>query len=143
MAGTDLDLDSLVDLLRPDLRRVLWTHRVPAGDAMGVMQGALGRAIELWDLVGDKIELLLAAVDEECLRYWEARGLRSPALRRPSPAAPAREVLELGTASVDLDLLRALLPVSRHRAVLGPDSVVARLRLAAADTAIAPVDGPP
>jgi hypothetical protein len=142
----ELELDTLVGILRPDLRRVLWSHRIPAGSAVEVMRGALARAIELWDVVGDKVELLLAAAGEECLRYWQARGLDSPALCRPARLGPAgREVVQVGEATVDSDLLRSQArrscpegnsPVTRPRPLIRTALLLSAALTAAAVTAV-------
>jgi hypothetical protein len=90
---------------------------------------ALVGLIAHWREIGDKAQWLLEAVAFECLAYWQERGLRSPALRRPTPPPRLDHLEDVdGRVLVDLDLLRAMLPVSRRRVVFARRGAVAQLR---------------
>jgi hypothetical protein len=61
-------------------RRCRHCRRAASGTVGGQ---ALVGLIAHWRKIGDKAQWLLEAVAFECLAYWQERGLRSPALRRP------------------------------------------------------------
>jgi len=127
--GADPEMVETVALIRPELRRLLWSYRIPADAAADVMRRALVGAVVHWRDIRDKGQWLLETVQFECRVYWQERGQPPPAPRRYAPPA-ARDVLEdprLGV-SVDLDLLRAMLPAHRRRVVFSHGGAVARLR---------------
>jgi hypothetical protein len=71
-----------------------------------------------------------AAVEFECLAYWQERGQPSPGRHKHELPRAGREVLVDGDGrSLDLDLLRAMLPARRQRVLFGPGGPAARLRL--------------
>jgi DNA-directed RNA polymerase specialized sigma24 family protein len=125
----DAAIAALVESIRPELRRILFSHLIPPQAATEVMQFALVGVVAHWREIGDKARWLLQAVELECLAYWQERGLRSPALRPPAPP-PGLDHLEDsdGRVLVDLDLLRAMLPLSRRRVVFARGGAVAQLR---------------
>jgi DNA-directed RNA polymerase specialized sigma24 family protein len=125
----DAAIAELVESIRPELRRVLFIHRIPPKAATELVQFALVGVMAHWREIGDKAQWLLEALEFECLAYWQERGLRSPALRQPA-APPGLDHLEDGGGRVlvDLDLLRAMLPLSRRRVVFARGGAVAQLR---------------
>ncbi|HEY6323500.1 MAG TPA: hypothetical protein VJA16_18315 [Thermoanaerobaculia bacterium] len=125
----DAELAEVVESVRPELRRILFAHRIPPEAATDVMRFALLGGVAHWREIGDKARWLLEAVELECLTYWSERGLRSPAIRRPAPP-PGLDHLEdsAGRVLVDLDLLRAMLPLRRRRVVFARGGAVAQLR---------------
>lgn len=129
MAGDEAALAALVESIRPELRRILFTHRIPPSAATDVMRFALLGVVAHWREIDDKAQWLLEAAEFECLAYWQERGLRSPALCQPAPP-PGLDHLEDadGRVLVDLDLLRAMLPLSRRRRVFARGGAVAQLR---------------
>jgi hypothetical protein len=128
-SGTDAAIAALVESIRPELRRILFTHRIPLKAATEVMELALLVVVAHWREIGDQAQWLLEALEFECLAYWQERGRRSPALRQPAPP-PGPDRLEDadGRVLVDLDLLRAMLPASRRRVVFARGGAVAQLR---------------
>jgi DNA-directed RNA polymerase specialized sigma24 family protein len=128
-SGAEEAIAELVESVRPDLRRILFSHRIPPKAATEVMQFALVGVVAHWREIGDKAQWLLEAVEFECLAYWQERGLRSPALRQPARPAGLDQLEDVdGRVLVDLDLLRAMLPVSRRRVVFARGGAVAQLR---------------
>jgi DNA-directed RNA polymerase specialized sigma24 family protein len=128
-SGSEAALAELVESVRPALRRILFSHRIPPQAATEVMQFALVGLVAHWREIADKAHWLLEAVDFECLAYWRERGLRSPALRQPAPPPRLDHLEDVdGRVLVDLDLLRAMLPMSRRRVVFAPAGAVAQLR---------------
>ncbi len=127
--GADPELIQTAELIRPELRRLLWLYRIPAEAAPDVMRRALVAAVIHWREIRNKGKWLLDSVQFECLTYWQERG-QPPPVRRKRPPPPAREVLEDPDTgvSVDLDLLRAMLPAQRRRVVFSRGGAVARLR---------------
>jgi hypothetical protein len=119
----------LVESVRPELRRILFTHRVPLEAATELVLHALQGIVTHWREIGDKAQRLLDTLEFECLAYWQERGLRSPARRTPAPP-PGLDHLEDadGRVLVDLDLLRTMLPLSRRRIVFARGGAIARLR---------------
>jgi DNA-directed RNA polymerase specialized sigma24 family protein len=119
----------LVESVRQDLRRILFSHRIPPQAATEVMQLALVGVVAHWREIGDRARWLLQAVEFECLAYWQQRGLRSPALRPPAPPPRLDHLEDVdGRVLVDLDLLRAMLPLRRRRIVFARGGAVAQLR---------------
>jgi DNA-directed RNA polymerase specialized sigma24 family protein len=127
--GSDADIAAVVASIRPELRRLLFTHRIPPAAATDLLQVALWSAVAHWREIGDPARWLLDAIEFECLTYWLERGLRSPALRKPAPPPGLDHLQDSdGRVLVDLDLLRAMLPASRRRAIFARGGAVDQLR---------------
>jgi DNA-directed RNA polymerase specialized sigma24 family protein len=125
----DEEIAAVVASIRPELRRLLFTHRIPPSAATDLVQCALWSAVAHWREIADHAQWLLGAVEFECLTYWVERGLRSPALRRPAPPPGLDHLQDSdGRVLVDLDLLRAMLPATRRRAVFARGGPVDQLR---------------
>jgi DNA-directed RNA polymerase specialized sigma24 family protein len=116
--------------IRPDLRRLLFAHRIPPGEATELVERVLVGVAAHWQDIGDKGQWLLAAVQFECLTYWQERGLPSPAMRRLA-TPPARDLLvdRVHGRVFDVDLLRAMLPAARQRVVFASGGALNRLRV--------------
>jgi DNA-directed RNA polymerase specialized sigma24 family protein len=123
------EIAAVVASIRPELRRLLFAHRIPPAAASDLVQSALRSAVAHWREIDDQAHWLLGAVEFECLTYWLERGLRSPALRRPAPPPGLDHLQDSdGRVLVDLDLLRAMLPATRRREVFARGGAVDRLR---------------
>jgi hypothetical protein len=140
MAGNRFDADDagvvgVVSLVRPEVRRLLRQYRIPSTESMvELLERALVAALRAW---GEKREqtsaCLLAAVRAECRAYWRERGVPSPVTGAASAKrAPALLVDDRTGVLIDLDLLRAMLPLDRLRVVLSRSGEVAWLREAMA-----------
>ena len=128
-SGAEAAIAALVESVRPELRRILFSHRIPPRAATELVQLALVGVVTHWPEIGDKAQWLLDTLELECLAYWQERGLRSPARRPPAPP-PGLDHLEDvdGRVLVDLDLLRAMLPLRRRCIVFARGGAVAQLR---------------
>lgn len=128
-SGADEEVAAVVASIRPELRRLLFAHRIPPDAAADLVRSALASAVAHWREIGDQAQWLLEAVAFECSTYWLERGVRPPAMRRPAPP-PGLDHLEDGDGRVlvDLDLLRAMLPASRRRAVFARGGALDQLR---------------
>jgi hypothetical protein len=130
--GIDAEMAEVVALIRSEMRRILSAHRLPINDAKDLVRQTLLEARASWRAIdGDRRQWLLTAIEFECLTYWQKRGLRSPAMPGHAPP-PAREVPLTGRpggASLDMDVLRAMLPAARRRVLLAKGGVLDRLRI--------------
>ena len=116
--------------VRPELRRILFAHRIPRKDLTRIVVRAVIELAVHWEVLEDRAQWLLAAVQFECLAYWQRRGQSSPGLQKHLPPRRGHEILvDDAGRSLDLDLLRAMLPVRRRRVLFGPAGPVTRLRL--------------
>jgi RNA polymerase sigma factor (sigma-70 family) len=114
-------LESLVERLRPKLKRILRGYGIPPHDADDVLQEAFLAVFSKWDSIGNKEAWLAGTLRHRCARYWRERrkSMLEPvdaelleALSEPLPAPQERAALVW-----DLESVLELLP-ARHRAVL-------------------------
>jgi hypothetical protein len=81
--GSEPDMvTSVLPLIRPQLRHLLWRYRIPVAAIVEVLERALMAAEETWEQGAGKENWLLAAVELECGAYWRGRRRRPPARRR-------------------------------------------------------------
>ncbi len=115
------ELESLVERLRPKLRRILRGYGIPPHDAEDVLQEAFLAMIGKWESIGNKEAWLAGTLRHRCARYWRERRMSMlepvdaemlEALSAPQPAPQERAALVW-----DLESVFAVLS-ARHRAVL-------------------------
>lgn len=137
-AGGPATLEELLAGLRPRIRRVFSTYRIPAQDTEDLLQEALLATFLSWSSIYNKEGWLLVTLRHKCSIYWrEQRGRRLQAvdpdfLEDLAGAQPAPQ--ERAELLWDLDRLLGLLS-SRHRALMRlryglgftPEEVAARL----------------
>jgi RNA polymerase sigma factor (sigma-70 family) len=114
-------LEELVHQLRPRLRRILWTYRIPYPDSEDLLQDLFVAAFSQWDTIHTHDAWLLGTFRNKCYLYWKKR--RSDRLQAmdmtmlesvSEPLPPSQEQAE---RLWDLEtLFGSLCP--RHRTVL-------------------------
>lgn len=101
--------------LRPRLKYVLSSFRVPAQDAEDVLQEALLVATQKWDQVHNKECWLIGTLRFKCAVYWRRQRAQrvhshdTPSLERlakPQPALQEREILLLDLMTLTRELGR-------------------------------------
>ena len=117
----DAELEPLIKLLRPKLKRVLGGYGIPPHDADDLLQEVFLAALNRWDSIENKEAWMIGTLRNRCARYW--RGRRASVLEavdssvlevlsEPQPAPQERAALVW-----DLETVIESLSV-RHRAVL-------------------------
>jgi RNA polymerase sigma factor (sigma-70 family) len=114
-------LASLVEGLRPRLKRILGSYRIPPHDADDVLQETFLALFNRWESIENKEAWLVATLRHRCARYWrdQRASVLEPVdsgvlelLSAPQPAPQERAALVW-----DLESVIGTLP-SRHQAVL-------------------------
>ena len=114
-------LEELLEGLRPRIRRVFTSYRIPPQDCEDLLQEALLAAFLSWSTIYNKEAWLLVTLRHKCSIYW--RTLRNRRLQAVDPefledlagAEPAPQ--ERAELLWDLDRLLALLS-GRHRELM-------------------------
>jgi RNA polymerase sigma factor (sigma-70 family) len=117
----ETDLESLVERLRPKLKRILRGHGIPPHDAEDVLQETFLAIVGKWDSIENKEAWLAGTLRHRCARYWRERRMSVleavdskllEVLCEPQPPPQER-------AALVWDLERVFPVLSaRHRAVL-------------------------
>jgi RNA polymerase sigma factor (sigma-70 family) len=115
------ELEDLLLRLRPRLRQVLASFRVPLDDAEDLLQDVLVAAFCKWDSIHCKEAWLIGALRNTCAVYWKRRrrnrvdGVETEileSLSEPLPPAQVRDELRWDLDAAAVSLCR------RHRKVL-------------------------
>ncbi len=122
--ASDIPIEALADLLwqmRPRIRQVFSSFRIPAFDAEDVLQEVLVVAFLKWETIRIKDAWLLGTLRKKCALYWKRQrddrlqGVDIGALEGLcEPVAPGQERID---RRLDLTVLTSDL-CRRHRVVL-------------------------
>ncbi|MFN7961932.1 MAG: sigma-70 family RNA polymerase sigma factor [Thermoanaerobaculia bacterium] len=108
------DLSYLLQVVRPELRRVLAHYRIPYEDAEDLVQEALLRLVYKWGEVSSPQGWLVGTLRKLCGMYWRSRRRRSWLVEVDSPdldemAEPVAGEQAYRELCVDLDAAVATL----------------------------------
>jgi RNA polymerase sigma factor (sigma-70 family) len=113
--------ETLLERIRPRIKRLLKSYHIPLQDAEDVLHEALLDALRQWDTIRNVEAWLLGTLRYKCAQYWKRRrtervhAVAPPVLEELSAPLPPGQ--ERGEVLLDLRRLTRGLG-ARHRAVL-------------------------